>query len=62
MAAFVARGSNPTLTRPPRLRSLREAELSGEGGFGGVPPDYDKTICQRGGGDERNKRFVVESL
>jgi hypothetical protein len=38
MAAFVARGSNPTLTRPPRLRSLREAKLSGMWGSGGFPP------------------------
>ena len=52
-AAFVARGCQP---------SAGEAERSGEGGFGGSPPDYDKIIRQHGGGDEYNKRFVVVAL
>jgi hypothetical protein len=42
MVAYVARGSEPTAD---------EAE-HGEGEFGGFPPDYDKTIRQRGGDDE----------
>jgi hypothetical protein len=45
MAAFVARGSEPT---------AGEAERSGEG-FGRFSPDYDKTTRQHGG----NKRFVM---
>ena len=53
MVAFVARGSEPTAGETGR----RE-----DGGFGGFPPDYDKTIRQRGGGDECNKRFVVVNL
>jgi hypothetical protein len=51
MVAFVTRGSEP---------AAGEAEPSAEGGSGGFPPDYDKTIRQRVGGDECNKRFVGE--
>jgi hypothetical protein len=50
MAEFVTRGSKP---------AAGQAERSGEGGFGGLSPDYRKAICQSGGGDECNKRFVV---
>jgi hypothetical protein len=32
------------------------------GGFGRFTPDYDKSIRQRGGGDEYNKRFAVVNL
>jgi hypothetical protein len=31
-------------------------------GSGGFPPDYDKSIFQRGGGNEYNERFVVVNL
>ena len=40
----------------------RGREPGGGWGFGGFPPDYDKTIRQRGGGDEYNKWFVVVNL
>jgi hypothetical protein len=53
MVAFVARGSEPT---------AGEAGRSGEGVIGGIPPDYDKAIRQRGGGDECSNRFAVANL
>jgi hypothetical protein len=53
MVAFIARGSEPT---------SGEAERSVEGGSVFFSPVYNKTIRQRGDGDERNKRFVVENL
>jgi hypothetical protein len=52
MAAFVARGSESTAGK---------AERSGEKSMGS-PPDYDKTIRQRGGGDQYNKLLVVVNL